>query len=79
LRVGRSGALVVRGEPGVGKSALVKYLTEQASGCQGARAAGVESEMELTFAGLHQATGSSGSHRFVHAPIDWGSCTGAPA
>jgi DNA-binding CsgD family transcriptional regulator len=54
LRVGRSGALVVRGEPGVGKSALLEYLTERASGCRVARAAGVESEMELAFAGLHQ-------------------------
>ena len=54
LRVGRSGALVVGGEPGVGKSALLEYLVEQASGCRVARAAGVESEMELAFAGLHQ-------------------------
>ena len=54
LRVGRSGALVMRGEPGIGKSALLEYLTEQASGCRVARAAGVESEMELAFAGLHQ-------------------------
>jgi hypothetical protein len=54
LRVGRGGALVVRGEPGVGKSALVEYLTEQASGCQVARAASVEPAMELAFAGLHQ-------------------------
>jgi DNA-binding CsgD family transcriptional regulator len=54
VRVGRSGALVVRGEPGVGKSALLEYLTEQASGCRVARAAGVECEMELAFAGLHQ-------------------------
>ena len=57
LRVGRSGALVVRGEPGVGKSALLGYLTERASGCRVARAAGVESEMELAFAGLHQLCG----------------------
>jgi predicted ATP-dependent serine protease len=54
LRVGRSGALVLRGEPGIGKSALLEYLTEHASGCRVARAAGVESEMELAFAGLHQ-------------------------
>jgi len=53
LRVGRSGALVLRGEPGIGKSALLEYLTEHASGCRVARAAGVESEMELAFAGLH--------------------------
>jgi AAA ATPase domain len=54
VRAGRSGALVVRGEPGVGKSALLEYLTERASGCRVARAVGVESEMELAFAGLHQ-------------------------
>ena len=34
LRVGRSGALVLRGEPGIGKSALLEYLTEHASGCR---------------------------------------------
>ena len=45
---------MVRGEPGVGKSALLEYLAGQASGCRVARAAGVESEMELAFAGLHQ-------------------------
>jgi DNA-binding CsgD family transcriptional regulator len=45
---------VVRGEPGVGKTALVDYLAERASGCLVTRAAGVQSEMELAFAGLHQ-------------------------
>ena len=54
VRAGESRALVVRGEPGVGKTALLDYLAEQASGCRVARAAGVESEMELAFAGLHQ-------------------------
>jgi hypothetical protein len=48
------GALVVRGEPGVGKSALLEYVVERASGCRVARTAGVQSEMELAFAGLHQ-------------------------
>ncbi len=46
--------LVVRGEPGVGKSALLDYLAGRAAGCRVVRAAGVESEMELAFAGLHQ-------------------------
>ena len=46
--------LVVRGEPGVGKSALLEYLAGRAAGCRVVRAAGVESEMELAFAGLHQ-------------------------
>ena len=53
-RVGRSGALVVGGEPGVGKTALLEYVIESAPGFQVARAAGVESEMELPFATLHQ-------------------------
>jgi DNA-binding CsgD family transcriptional regulator len=54
VRAGRSGALVVRGEPGVGKTALLEYLVERAAGCRVVRAAGVQSEMELPFAGLHQ-------------------------
>jgi predicted ATPase len=51
---GESRVLVVHGEPGVGKTALLDYLAEQASGCRVAHAAGVESEMELVYAGLHQ-------------------------
>jgi DNA-binding CsgD family transcriptional regulator len=54
VRAGGSRVLVVRGEPGIGKSALLDYLAGQASGCRVVRAAGVESEMELAFAGLHQ-------------------------
>jgi len=54
VRSGRSGVLVVRGEPGIGKTALLRHLIGQASGFQVVRAAGVESEMELAFAGLHQ-------------------------
>ena len=54
VRASEGRALVVRGEPGVGKTALLDYLAEQASGCRVARAAGVESEMELAFAGVHQ-------------------------
>src|SRR4051812_33966286 len=57
VRGGESAVLVVRGEAGVGKSALLAYLIERASGCRIARAAGVESEMELPFAGLHQLCG----------------------
>ncbi len=44
----------MRGEPGVGKSALLDYLVQSASGCRVARAAGIEYEMELAYAGLHQ-------------------------
>ena len=53
---GESRALVVRGEAGAGKTVLLEYLAGRASGagCQVARAAGVQSEMELAFAGVHQ-------------------------
>jgi DNA-binding CsgD family transcriptional regulator len=54
LWAGRSQTLVVRGEEGVGKTALLDYLAEQAAGCRVLRAAGVESEHNLAFAGLHQ-------------------------
>ena len=54
LRSGRGGALVVRGEAGVGKSALLEYVAGAAADMRVARAAGVESEMELAFAGVHQ-------------------------
>jgi DNA-binding CsgD family transcriptional regulator len=54
VRAGGSQVLVVRGEPGVGKSALLDYLAGRAEGCRVVRAAGVQSEMELAFAGLHQ-------------------------
>ena len=54
VRAGQGRALVVRGEPGVGKTVLLDYLAGRASGCLIARAAGVQSEMELAFAGLHQ-------------------------
>src|SRR3954447_15730628 len=54
VRAGRSGALVVRGEAGVGKTALLEYAVESASDLRIARGVGVESEMELAFAALHQ-------------------------
>jgi DNA-binding CsgD family transcriptional regulator len=54
LLAGESQALVLSGEPGVGKSALLQYLIRQAAKCRVVQAAGVESEMELAFAGLHQ-------------------------
>src|SRR5712664_4171313 len=54
VRGGESRVLVLRGEPGVGKSALLEYVAEGASGCRLARAGGVQSEMELAFAGLQQ-------------------------
>ena len=54
VRREESKTLVLRGEPGVGKTALLGYLVVRASGCRVVRATGVESEMELAFAGLHQ-------------------------
>src|SRR5512142_27971 len=54
VRAGQSEVLVLSGEPGIGKTALLGYLVERAAGCQIARATGAEPEMELAFAGLHQ-------------------------
>src|SRR5690349_10832502 len=50
---GQGRVLVLRGEAGIGKTALLGYLSAAAEGCRIARIAGVESEMELAFAGLH--------------------------
>ena len=52
VRAGQSRVLVLRGEAGVGKTALLGHLSAAADGCRIARAAGVESEMELAFASL---------------------------
>jgi DNA-binding CsgD family transcriptional regulator len=54
VRSGRSRVLVVGGECGLGKTALLGWVAEHAGDCQVLRAAGVEAEMELAFAGLHQ-------------------------
>ena len=54
VRAGESRALILSGEPGVGKTALLEYLHGQASACHVVRVAGVQSEMELAFAALHQ-------------------------
>ena len=56
VRAGESRALVMRGDPGVGKTVLLDHLAGQASGsgCRVEHAAGMQSEMELAFAGLHQ-------------------------
>src|SRR4026209_1423085 len=53
-RSGQSGILVIRGEAGVGKSALLRYAARQAAGFRVAQITGVEAEMELPFAGTHQ-------------------------
>src|SRR5271163_2001277 len=58
IRSGRSGVRVVRGEAGIGKTALLEQLIEQAMGCTVARATGVQADTELPFAGLQQLFGS---------------------
>ena len=57
VRAGCSRALVIRGEPGIGKTALLGYAAQAAPDFRVARAEGVESEMELPFAALHQLSG----------------------
>jgi hypothetical protein len=54
VRAGHSGALVVRGETGIGTTALLDYLATHSPGCRVQRTTGIQSELELPFAGLHQ-------------------------
>ena len=54
VRAGGSRAFVLRGEAGIGKTALLEYVGARSKGFQVVRAVGVESEMELPFAALHQ-------------------------
>ena len=74
VRAGESRALAIRGDAGVGKTALLEFVAEHAMGCRVARAAGVQTEMELAFAGLHQLCapmldGSNGSR--VLSAMHW--------
>src|SRR2546425_8921984 len=57
-RSGRSGVLVLRGEAGGGKTALLEYLAERAAGGELARAAGVQADTELALSGLQQKVSS---------------------
>lgn len=63
LRSGRSEVLVLSGEAGIGKTALLEHLTESATACSVLRAHGVESDMELAFAGLQQLCAPVLTHR----------------
>src|ERR1700729_4328302 len=53
-RDGQSGVLVVRGEPGIGKTALLRYAARQASGLRTTEVEGIQAEIELPFAGIHR-------------------------
>src|SRR6476469_6334142 len=53
-RDGRSAVLVIRGEPGIGKTALLRYAARQAAGLRIDQVEGVQAEMELPFAAIHQ-------------------------
>src|SRR5215475_9120032 len=53
VRAGESSVLVLRGEAGIGKTALLEFVAERATGCRVTRAVGVQAEMELAFAGVH--------------------------
>ncbi|MDX6255828.1 MAG: hypothetical protein QOJ11_2162 [Frankiales bacterium] len=61
-RAGSSAILVVRGDPGMGKTRLLEYAAQSAAGFRILRAGGVESEMELAYSGLHQLCGALLGH-----------------
>jgi DNA-binding CsgD family transcriptional regulator len=54
VREGQSAVLVIRGEAGIGKTALIRYAARHAAGFRVVQVTGVEAEMELPFAGIHQ-------------------------
>lgn len=57
IRNGESAVLVLRGEAGIGKTSLIQHCARQASGCRVIQIVGVESELEMPFAALHQLCG----------------------
>src|SRR5262245_46887789 len=68
-RGGHSAVLVIRGDPGIGKSALLEYAADRASDCRVLHAIGAEWEMELPYAGLHQlCAGLLDAHEELPAP-----------
>src|ERR1700722_425198 len=64
---GSSGALVVRGEPGIGKSAILDYAAKAAAGFLVLAVTGIESEMEVAFSGLQQVCAPLAG-RLAHLP-----------
>src|SRR5260370_5172055 len=68
VRAGQSRVLVLRGEAGIGKTALLEHLSAVAEGCRIARIGGVESEMGLAFARLH-ALCATMLGRLPHLPV----------
>ncbi|MDV3129512.1 LuxR family transcriptional regulator [Mycobacterium sp. 21AC1] len=67
VKGGHSASLVLRGEAGIGKTALLEYARHHASGCRVARVTGIEAEAELAFGGLHQLCAPLRGH-FDHLP-----------
>jgi DNA-binding CsgD family transcriptional regulator len=63
VREGQSAVLVIRGEAGIGKTALLRHAARNASGFRVAQVTGVEAEMELPFAGIHQLCAPLLDHR----------------
>jgi len=68
VRAGASRVLVLRGEAGIGKTVLLEHVRTRASGCRVAYAAGVQSELELAYAGLHQLCAPM-LDRLEHLPV----------
>jgi AAA ATPase domain len=61
VREGHSAVVVIRGEAGIGKTALLRYVVDQASGFLPVQVTGAEAEMELPFAGIHQFVRTAGA------------------
>jgi hypothetical protein len=78
-RAGESSVLVIGGEAGVGKTALLDYIAEPASDCRLLRVGGVESEMGLPFAALLQLLGAPILEQATRCLLRSGTRWGAPS